>query len=164
MTLPPGVAIRKASASDLPELGRLGALLLRMHYGFDRQRFMRPGSDVEDGYAWFLGTQLEDPDVLILVAESGGTVAGYVYAGIEPRNWKELREAAGFIHDLVVAESRRGQGLAAALLDAACRWMRERGAERVLLWTAPQNAAARRLFDRGGFRETMIEMTKELED
>jgi hypothetical protein len=31
-----------------------------------------------------------------------GTVVGYVYAGIEPQSWKELRDAAGFIHDVVV--------------------------------------------------------------
>ena len=42
-------------------------------------------------------------------------------------------------------------------------WLREHGAPRVILWTAAPNEAAQRLFRRLGFRETMIEMTKELE-
>ena len=156
------VIIRRANKDDTPAVGRLGALLLRVHYAFDPDRFMRPGDDAEDGYAWFLSTQLEDPDVLILVAEDAGRIVGYLYAGIEPRNWKELRDEAGFIHDIVVSEEARGKRVADALIDAALAWMNERGMPRVLLWTATPNTTARRVFERHGFRSTMIEMTKEL--
>lgn len=156
------VIIRRASTDDTPAIGRLGALLLRVHYAFDPGRFMRPGDDAEDGYAWFLGSQLEDPDVLILVAEDAGRIVGYLYAGIEPRNWKELRDEAGFIHDIVVSEEARGNRVADALMDAALVWMKARGMPRVLLWTATPNTTARRVFERHGFRSTMIEMTKEL--
>ena len=37
----------------------------------------------------------------------GEEVVGYVYAGLEPQSWKELREACGFIHDVAVDEARR---------------------------------------------------------
>ena len=37
--------VRRATAADLPALGRLGALLLRTHYEFDPQRFLAPGDD-----------------------------------------------------------------------------------------------------------------------
>ena len=57
--------------------------------------------DPESGYAWFLGTQLNQEDVAVFVAERSGDVIGYVYAGMEPQSWKELREAAGFIQDVV---------------------------------------------------------------
>src|SRR5262245_66255263 len=46
--------IRRATAADLPALGKLGASLLRAHYGFDPQRFMAPHGDPEAGYGWFL--------------------------------------------------------------------------------------------------------------
>ena len=156
------VIIRKATKEDTAAVGKLGALLLRVHYAFDPDRFMRPGDDAEEGYAWFLGTQLADRGVLILVAEDAGTIVGYLYAGIEPRNWKELRDEAGFIHDIVVSDEARGRGVADGLMDAAIAWMKERGMPRVLLWTATPNATARRVFERHGFRSTMIEMTREL--
>lgn len=156
------IVIRRAAEADLGALGRLGALLLRVHYGFDSARFMRPDAGAEEGYAWFLGTQLADPDVLVLVAERDGDIVGYLYGGIEPRNWKELREEAGFIHDVVVVESARSSGIATELMTVAFDWMRERGMPRVLLWTAAPNAHARRLFERLGFRSTMVEMTREL--
>jgi len=155
--------IRRATRDDLPALGRLGALLLRTHYDFDPKRFLASGDDAEDGYAWFLGTQLERGDVAIFVAERGGEVLGYVYAGIEPHSWKELRDEAGFIHDIVVDERGRRGGLARALLGRAVAWLRERGQPRVMLWTADKNDAAQRLFDALGFRRTMVEMTLELD-
>ncbi len=155
-------AIRRATKADLPALGRLGAHLVQTHYDFDRNRFMTPRADADKGYAWFLGTQLDNPDAVILVAEREGEVLGYVYAGIEPLNWKELRDEAGFIHDIVVEHKGRRMGLAAALIQRAVDWLRERGMPRAILWTADQNSAAQQLFTRIGFRRTMVEMTMEI--
>jgi ribosomal protein S18 acetylase RimI-like enzyme len=154
--------IRPATVDDAPALGRLGALLLRAHHGFDPQRFMAPGRHPEAGYGSFLVSQLDDEDVVVFVAEREGEAIGYVYAGLEPRSWKELREACGFVHDVAVEEAGRRLGVATALVDAATDWLRTRGAPRVVLWTADRNEAAQRLFDRLGFRRTMIEMTREL--
>jgi ribosomal protein S18 acetylase RimI-like enzyme len=156
------IVIRRATAADMPALGKLGASLLRTHYGFDPQRFMAPRGDPESGYAWFLGTQLKEDDVAVFVAERSGAVIGYVYAGMEPQSWKELRESAGFVHDVVVAPEAQRTGVASALVEAACEWLRSIGAPRVVLWTAEKNESAQRLFTRLGFRRTMIEMTREL--
>jgi ribosomal protein S18 acetylase RimI-like enzyme len=154
--------IRRATPDDLEALGRLGALLMRAHYAFDSHRFMRPGAHAEEGYAAFLATQLDDPESLVLVAVREGAVRGYVYAGIEPRSWKELRDRAGFIHDVLVDETSRRGGLADALLDGAIEWLRQQRLPRVLLWTSSHNEQAQRLFARKGFRMTMHEMTLEL--
>ena len=153
--------LRQAETRDLPDLGRLGGSLVRLHHAFDQRRFMAPRGDVEDGYGWFLGTQLDEKDMVVLVAEVDGQVVGYVYAGLEPMSWKELREPAGFIHDVVVDEAARGRGIATDLVEAASRWLIEHGAPRVMLWTASENPAAQRLFKRLGFRTTMLEMTRE---
>lgn len=152
--------IRAASPEDLPAIGKLGALLMRAHHEFDPERFMRP-ADAE-GYGSFLATQLQEPEVVVLVAQREGEIVGYVYAGMEPVSWKELRERAGFIHDVVVRETHRRTGVAEALLAAAIERLRTLGAPRVLLWTAVQNEAAQRLFAGMGFRATMIEMTREM--
>jgi ribosomal protein S18 acetylase RimI-like enzyme len=154
--------VRPAVEADLPALGRLGAALIRIHYDFDRLRFLTPPDDAEAGYAWFLGTQMKDADACVFVAEQDGEVVGYVYAGLEPMSWRELRDAAGFIHDVVVVDTQRGHGIGEALVQRASDWLREHGAPRVLLCTAQRNTAAQRLFLRLGFRPTMIEMTREL--
>ena len=158
------IVIRRARKDDLPALGRMGGMLMREHYAFDANRFMAPGDDPEGGYAWFLGTQLNESDVAVFVAERDGAVVGYVYAGLEGQSWKELREAAGFIHDIVVDETARRTGVAAELMGAASAWLREQGAPRVMLWTAEPNIGAQRLFEKLGFRRTMVEMTRERKD
>jgi len=160
--MPESFLIRRATTADIAALGKLGAALLRTHYEFDQQRFMAPPVDPEAGYAWFLGTQLQHEDVAVFVAEQSGVVIGYVYAGLEPQSWKELREAAGFVHDVAVAPEAQRTGIASALVESACEWLRSIGAPRVVLWTAEKNESAQRLFTRLGFRRTMIEMTREL--
>lgn len=160
MALP--ISIRRATSADLPALGRLGALLMRTHHDFDPRRFMTPGDSPDEGYAWFLGHQLREESSVVFVAERQGDVIGYVYAGLEPLSWKELRDACGFVHDVVVEERGRHGGIATALITAATGWLRDRGAPRVVLWTAERNEAAQKLFTRLGFRRTMIEMTLEL--
>ena len=73
-----------------------------------------------------------------------------------------LRDTAGFVHDVVVDPAERRTGVAAALMDAAIVWVKAQGVRSVMLWTAAPNDGAQRLFDRLGFRRTMIEMTLDL--
>lgn len=154
--------IRRAGRGDLEAVGRLGAMLVRTHYAFDHDRFLAPLEGTETAYAAFLGRQLDSRDACVFVAERDGVIAGYVFAALEPLNWKELRGPAGFIHDLAVSEEARRSGVGTKLIEAAVAWLRDRGAPRVILGTAAQNAVARSLFRQLGFRETMIEMTLEL--
>jgi ribosomal protein S18 acetylase RimI-like enzyme len=158
------VTIRRAERHDLPPLGRLGAMLMRTHYDFDPRRFLPPGRSAEHGYGQFLGSVIEAPDSCVFVADDGGEIAGYVYVALEPLSWKELRGPAGFIHDIAVAEDARRGGIARQLLAAAIDWLREHDAPRVILWTAAPNEAAQRLFHDLGFRDTMLEMTLELDE
>jgi ribosomal protein S18 acetylase RimI-like enzyme len=157
-----GVSIRPAVFPDLEAIGRLGALLVRVHHDFDAERFIPATPQTEHGYASFLGSQLGEPKVIVLAAERDGEVVGYAYAGLEGRDYMSLRGPAGVIYDIVVDSAHRGQGVGGMLLDATLEALKARGASQVVLSTAEQNTAAQRLFARAGFRPTMIEMTKEL--
>lgn len=154
--------IRPAAPADLPPIGRLGALLVRTHHDFDPERFIAATPRTEHGYASFLGTQLEAPNVVVLVAERDGEVIGYTYAGVEGFDYMSLRGPAGVLYDIVVDPAHRGHGVGRMLLDATIAALAARGASQVVLSTAERNEPAQRLFDRAGFRRTMIEMTREL--
>lgn len=159
---PPAVRVRPAAPSDAPPLGRLGALLVALHHGFDADRFLPPGPGTEQGYGRFLASQIGRADVIVLVAEADGEVLGYCYGAIEGTDYMALRGPAGVLYDLVVDPAHRGRGVGRRLLEAAVAELKARGAPRVVLSTAEQNQAAQRLFARAGFRRTMIEMTREL--
>jgi GNAT superfamily N-acetyltransferase len=156
------ITLRPAESRDIPTLGRLGASLMRIHHEFNERRFMSPGENPEAGYGAFLASQLDNPEMLVLVAERQDVIVGYVWAAIEPESYKELRARAGYVHDILVTDEARGGGAGARLIEAAVVWLREQGMPRVLLWTAAPNDKARKLFEAHGFSATMIEMTREL--
>jgi ribosomal protein S18 acetylase RimI-like enzyme len=97
----------------------------------------------------------------VLVAEERGEVLGYTYAGIEGFDYMALRGPAGVLYDIVVDPAHRSHGVGRLLLDATLAALTAKGAPRVVLSTAERNAPAQRLFERAGFRRTMIEMTRE---
>ena len=158
------VGIRAATPADTTAIGRLGALLVRVHHDLDPKRFIAATSRTEQGYGSFLGTQLDEPNIVILVAERNGEVIGYTYAGVEGTDYMALRGPAGALYDIVVDPAHRGQGVGRALLDATIEALKARGVPRVVLSTAERNSVAQRLFEHAGFRRTMIEMTRELGD
>src|SRR6478609_5318704 len=95
------VVVRPATKADIPVIGRLGALLVKTHYDFDQARFIAPTPQTEQGYGRYLGSQLDEKDVVILVAEQNGEVVGYTYAGVEGFDYKSLRGPAGALYDIV---------------------------------------------------------------
>ena len=157
------VRIRNAREEDLAVVGQLAGQLVRMHHAWDPLRWMLPAG-VEEGYARFFASQLDDPDTVILVAENAlGEVVGYAYAALEARSWADLREACGKLHDVFVAPPARRKGIGKRLAREAMARLRDLGAHRVVLTSAWQNQDAHALFRSLGFRETMIEMAKEMD-
>lgn len=154
------VTIRLAVMADEAALGRYGGALMRQHHEFDPQRFIR-SEDPEAGYGRFLVSQVGDPECVVLVAERSGEVVGYAYAGLEPMSWKDLRAACGYLHDVFVDPGARGGRIGERLGRAAIEWLEARGVPRVVLMSAARNESAQRLFERLGFRRTMVEMTRE---
>jgi len=153
--------IRPAAESDWPRVGELAEGLVRTHYAFDRSRFVHPDTLRASDYVERLRAEVDEGGAMVQVADANGVVAGYVFASIEPENWKELRHEAGYVHDLVVGEPFRQAGVGRALLASAIEWFAARRISRVMLWAASANADAQHLFRRMGFRDTMVEMTLE---
>lgn len=155
--------MRRAVHDDAAGMGRLGALLVEEHHAFDARRFLPATQGTAEGYGAYLDSQLDEPDVVVLVADERGSVIGYAYAEVEGYDYMSLRGPAAVLHDLIVAPERRSEGVGGRLLEAMLAELAARGAPRVVLSTAFRNEAAQRMFERMGFRRTMVEMTRELE-
>jgi ribosomal protein S18 acetylase RimI-like enzyme len=153
--------VRPVEAEDLESVGAMAGELVRYHHSLDAHRFLLV-EGVERGYARYFSSQLREPSTIILVAERGDRRIGYAYARLEPRDWNALLDAHGALHDIYVVPEERRSGVASLLLEEVARRLAALGAPRVVLATAVQNEAAQRLFERHGFRRTMLEMTREL--
>lgn len=157
----PKLAINPVTRPDLPKVAALAGQLVRQHYTFDARRFLLI-ENPEAGYEWWFGKELANEQAILLCARLDRKIVGYAYARLEPKDWNALLDAHGALHDILVDEAARGQGIGRLLLERVQRELRERGVARLVLHTAVQNHAAQRLFTGAGFRPTMIEMTCEL--
>jgi ribosomal protein S18 acetylase RimI-like enzyme len=128
----------------------------------DPARFFAPDEPLEEGYAWWLGKERGSRRAVVLAARRRGRIVGYAYGRLEPRDWNTLRDRCGVGVDLWVEPGARRAGVGAALVEALAASLAARGAPRIVLHVAAGNARAARLFAALGFRETMIELTREV--
>jgi GNAT superfamily N-acetyltransferase len=80
-----------------------------------------------------------------LIARSDGTPVGFatVYW-----TWQTLHAGrVGVLNDLYVVSAARGSGAGRALIERCRELCRERGAEKLVWETAPDNKTAQRLYD-----------------
>lgn len=153
--------VRRATAQDLDALAVMGAELARLHHAYDPKRFMY-GNDFVSGYRWWFGKELPLDEVYLAVVDGAdGAPAGYVYGRLEDKDWGSLLDEHAALVDVYVRPDARRSGAGAALVQAFCGWAKARGAPRIVLSTATQNASAQALFAKLGFRSTMVEMTRE---
>ena len=89
---------------------------------------------------------IENPaEGMQLIARSGRTPLGFatIYW-----TWQTLHAGrVGVLNDLYVVSAARGSGTGRALIERCRALCRERGAEKLVWETAPDNATAQRLYD-----------------
>jgi ribosomal protein S18 acetylase RimI-like enzyme len=166
-----GFAVREATVLDVPALATLGAELVRFHHRLDPQRFEILSPHLEAGYTRFLESRLNDRNAVVLVAEreqgsesasGSNAVVGYAFGQIEGPSWPDLLSVHARFHDLMVRADQRRLGIGAELVKRMMRHFRERGAPRIVLMAAWANGSARTLFEKLGFRPTMVEFTQQV--
>jgi GNAT superfamily N-acetyltransferase len=92
-----------------------------------------------------------DPDrEAAWIAELDGERAGAVYCMRRSDDVAQLRL-------LFVESSARGHGVGSGLVEWCIDFARERGYERMVLWTNSSLVSARRIYDAAGFTQTKEE-------
>ena len=89
-----------------------------------------------------------------------GVVCGFLWLVICENNW--TRERYGYVNNLYIAPTRRGQGLARELMTQSDSWFRSRRIRRVRLTVTTSNEEAVHLYENCGYSVTRWEMEKEL--
>ncbi|HUE52216.1 MAG TPA: ribosomal protein S18-alanine N-acetyltransferase [Terriglobales bacterium] len=128
--------VRKATIQDAAEMIRL-----------ERQS---PTTThwTEQQYVDLLAAMPESPTRLALVTREDGSsaLAGFLVARHSPPEWE--------LENIVVAPEVRGTGIGKKLMDTLLVQARQTSSDAVLLEVRESNAAARRLYEKLGFRET----------
>ena len=91
---------------------------------------------------------------VVLVAESGGELVGWIHVFINPR-----LEDDGYseIGGLVVDESAHGLGIGRMLVDSGVRWAREHGCTRMRVRSREERNGAHQFYRRIGFEQVKVQ-------
>jgi GNAT superfamily N-acetyltransferase len=103
-----------------------------------------------------------DPRAAVLLAERAGDAIGLITVHL--RDTINHEEPLAQLTALVVAGRARGQGVGRALVAAAERWARGRGARRVVVSTALDRADAHHFYEGLGFVHTGRRYARSLSD
>lgn len=146
MSIPPQLEIRAAAPGDMPDLARLLAQL-----GY-------PGT--ERFLAGRMRQLAAHPDALLLVADAGGKVLGFVSLHFMP----QLALAGDFcrIAYLCVEEQARSLGVGAVLEQRAVAEALARGCDRIELHSHARRHDAHRFYARQGYEESPKYFVKRL--
>ena len=138
--------IRRAAETDVEAVTRL---LAQLDYPL-----------AADDVRPVLAELLADPAHVVMVAEEGGEVVGYVNANFRP----QLHHLApvGTIDELVVDEGRRGRRIGERLVEEVLEEARRRGADVVEVTTHDRRERARAFYRRCGFEATSVKLVHPL--
>jgi ribosomal protein S18 acetylase RimI-like enzyme len=148
------ITIREWSPEDVPEIGALWLEAL----GEGNLAGMEIAPDAGPRLQRWLLDRTRERSVLGVVAEANGRFAGFLLG--RTGRWDASPPivrpmASGLIDVVSVAAAFRRRGIGGSLVDAALRKMEARGVERVETTFVPGDPAARRLWERTGFRTSL---------
>ena len=142
------VEIRRGTADDFPAVLQLWQEMMQYHHGRD-PRF-QIAANGEEAYLGYLNDVVENFDFNLLVAARKEQVVGYTIAAIMVNHAILALPQYGFIAEMAVTESERGQGTGERLWKAAVDWFRRRGTTVVQLNVSPKNEKGQRFWRRLG--------------
>lgn len=164
-----GVEIRRGGADDIGLIEPLWKAMWEQHASLPAM----PGTrTAEDSWAfrraeyeeWLGGPEAETYGLLI--AERDGEAVGYAMVSIGggAATWGALGEVTAEIESLSVLAAERGAGVGKALVAAAVAFARAGGAGSVLVAAAHSNEDALRFYDREGFSDFYVLLTRPVDE
>lgn len=138
-----GSVLMEATADDVADIAALAALR-REAYEAAQPQFWRCAADAVERHLPWLTAQVENPDVVSLVARSGASLDGFVFASLvgAPPVY-DPGGPTGFVDDFVVADPSLWPTIGRDLLDEVKRRLAARGVAQVVVVCGHHDEAKR---------------------
>lgn len=154
------VTVRSASALDRSAVLALVPRLAETGTPVGRNRGKVQAADLRS-----LAGAFDTPrdGTMLLVAEVDGRVAGFIHAFPVQDYYTATATAIVHVADVVVAREAEGHGIGRRLMDAVERHAIDAGYRMIQLYVLPENAPARALYERAGYRPEWIKYVRPLD-
>jgi ribosomal protein S18 acetylase RimI-like enzyme len=143
--------VRLAGPQDTQAVVSLWEQLMEHHRAADpRFEAVEKAGEV---YADYLRGLFEKDEYAILIAENGEEPVGYAILAVLENPAVFRLPSYGFVSEMCVCSSRRGQGIGQKLWERSVLWFRERGVPVIQLNVANTNESGRKFWRKLGCRE-----------
>jgi GNAT superfamily N-acetyltransferase len=156
------IHVRAAHAEDFPALLEIWSEFVEMYTTFDYD--FEVAENAPDVILRSMREGLERGDTLILLAEEGGRVCGFLRGWTEDNIPGYLPVRKGFIHEIIVRSEHRGHHVGQQLLKGAVEWFREQKIESIEVKISGKNSVARAFWGIEGFKEKQFVMELDLNE
>jgi GNAT superfamily N-acetyltransferase len=151
--LPAGIKTRRVTSGDADAVTLILDEGISRYSSFAPEGWSPPVATAEMKQS--LGGRFDGADAWGLLASADDDPAGVVSISTVVRaDPNPAPPGSGYLWHMFVRPAWQGTGLAGALLDRALAEARDRGFERLVLWTPAGQAQARRFYEREGFTST----------
>jgi len=144
------VLIRPAQSSDLPVVIALWRQLQDINASFDARLALNEGA--ADWFIGYLGDQIDNPNMAVLVAEREKIIVGYTFGQIMRRPTLASGDC-GYVADVCVREGWRGRGIGRQLYERLRAWFLANGITAIEVQVVRANPASQAFWRKMGYSE-----------
>ncbi len=156
-----GFVVRRMAPGDMDAVVRLWNGEVEYHESIDPRLQVR--EDAEEGFRRFLSRiAASRADVIVLVADSGGEIVGFLIGMVRERTPVFVRSRHGYITDIYVDPGFRRRGVGRKLVEAAEEWFISQGLDHVRLQVSAANESGLAFWRSVGFGDYFLELWKEV--
>lgn len=152
------ISINPYSPTDSESVDQLFLELSRHENKFDAYKSTK--LENAQGYKKELLETIKNQHGVMLVAKIDDKIVGLVAWFLEEEY--EFDDPYGYISDIIVSESYRGQGIGQQLLDHAISHIKQTVVKRVHIGVLHANTDTKNFYSKNGFSDYSVEMTKEV--
>ncbi|MBZ4192389.1 GNAT family N-acetyltransferase [Niabella beijingensis] len=150
------LVIRAAVAADAEILLEFESGIIKAERPFDNS--LREG----EIHYYDLLELIRSPRATVLLAVTEHEIIGSGYAKILPAKPYQKYKEYAYLGFMYVKPAFRGQGVSQKILEALIAWVKTTGVTEVRLNVYDENTAAKKAYQKFGFRPNLLEMRLEL--
>ncbi|MFW6304444.1 MAG: GNAT family N-acetyltransferase [Candidatus Saliniplasma sp.] len=152
--------IRQIRKYEIEELADMWYELARMHE--EIMEGYELASDPKRMWINFIKEGVEKEGMVTFVAEKEDELVGFVNVVLRQRPPFFSKRDVGLILDLFVKEGERGKGIGSTLVEAAERWIKNKGFKLAIMTVSPVNKNALEFWNNKGYDTYLEKKRKEL--
>ncbi len=156
-----GFVVRRMAPGDIEAVVRLWKGTVQYHAGIDERLEVK--DDAEQSFRQFLRRSIPaSGDMLLLVADLGGEIVGFLIGVIRDSAPVFVRSRHGYITDIYVDPEFRRRGVGRKLVETTEEWFAAHGLDHVRLQVATANEAGLAFWRSVGFGDYFLTLWKEI--